>query len=542
MCLLGVATLLAIAFTWPLAARLGSAGRLDSSDGRFSIWNVAWVAHALTSEPSQLWNANIFYPHTGTLAYSESNLVAGIIATPVWAATHNPLAATNFVIVCSFVLAAVCMFALARHLTESRPAAALAATLFAFNSYVFSHLTHIQLLMTFGLPLAMLCMHRFVEQPSTKGAVRVGLAVGLQAIACGYYGVFGGLAVAVGIAWFGIVNGHWRSTRFWLLAIGAGMVALLVVAPLLPNYLASRAAGLDRTLAEARLFSVRWRSYLASGLLAYRWMLPIIGRWREVLFPGVLALAFSGIAVALNLARRHEPGTTGRYTQIWFYVVLATLAAWASFGPDAGLYRWMYDALPVMSFLRAPSRFGIVVIFGLAVLAAYGLALLDAGWSPRRRRVYLALLAIVALARSTVGPLELRDAPAASNVYRQLSQMPRGPVAEFPFFIGPRLPRQTEYMLTSTLHWQPLINGFSDYVPSDVEQDLPLLDRFPQAEAMYALSRRGVRYVVVHWDKYGSGSGDVRAKVEAMSPVLRKVLEDPSATLFELTALNASSR
>ena len=49
--------LLAVALTWPMAARLGSAGRVDSGDGRHGVWNVSWVAHALTTSPSRLYDA-----------------------------------------------------------------------------------------------------------------------------------------------------------------------------------------------------------------------------------------------------------------------------------------------------------------------------------------------------------------------------------------------------------------------------------------------------------------------------------------------------
>ena len=70
------------ALTYPLAFRLGHGGRVDSWDGLFSIWNIAWVARTVVAEPSSLFHANIFHPHTYTLAFSEANLVAGVLAAP----------------------------------------------------------------------------------------------------------------------------------------------------------------------------------------------------------------------------------------------------------------------------------------------------------------------------------------------------------------------------------------------------------------------------------------------------------------------------
>ena len=89
---------LAVVMTWPMMSAPGQLTRMDTHDGKFSVWNVAWVAHALISDPANVFNANIFHPQKGTLAYSEANLVAGVMAAPVYALTGNPIAAHNVVV------------------------------------------------------------------------------------------------------------------------------------------------------------------------------------------------------------------------------------------------------------------------------------------------------------------------------------------------------------------------------------------------------------------------------------------------------------
>jgi len=115
-----------------------------------------------------LFDANIFYPHTGTLAYSEANLGAGALAVPVYWATNNPYAAHNYVVLLAFLLSGVGTYYLVRHLTGDRRGAVVAAICFAFCPYVFAHLAHIQLLMTAGLPFSMLAFHRIVEPRSIR--------------------------------------------------------------------------------------------------------------------------------------------------------------------------------------------------------------------------------------------------------------------------------------------------------------------------------------------------------------------------------------
>src|SRR5579864_1473832 len=145
---------LTIGLTYPLAFHLGTVlYRYDTNlDGQFSIWNVAWVARTLVVDPLHVFDANIFYPHTKTLAYSENNLGAGALAIPVYWATRNPFAAHNFVVLLAFVLTATGTYYLVRRLVDDRGAAAVSAICFAFTPYMFAHTAHIQLLMTAGLP------------------------------------------------------------------------------------------------------------------------------------------------------------------------------------------------------------------------------------------------------------------------------------------------------------------------------------------------------------------------------------------------------
>src|SRR5438477_1260136 len=106
---------LACLMTYPLVARLGTDGRADTDDGRLSIWNVAWVARTLVVDPLHVFDANIFYPHTGTLAYSENNLGAGAVAIPAYWITRNAFAAHNFAVLLVFVLSATGTYYLVRH-------------------------------------------------------------------------------------------------------------------------------------------------------------------------------------------------------------------------------------------------------------------------------------------------------------------------------------------------------------------------------------------------------------------------------------------
>src|SRR5688572_16460881 len=122
----GAALLLAVVMTWPLAAGLGRLGRTTTMDGLYGIWNVACGAHALVTAPTTLFDANIFYPHRGTLAYSESNIVAGVVAIPAWLITRNAYAAHNSAMLFAFATTFLGTWLLARRLSGHSGAAAVA--------------------------------------------------------------------------------------------------------------------------------------------------------------------------------------------------------------------------------------------------------------------------------------------------------------------------------------------------------------------------------------------------------------------------------
>ncbi len=538
-----LACLLSIALTWPLAARLDSAGRVDTGDGRHGVWNVSWVAHALTTAPTTLFDANIFFPHDNALAFSEANLVAGIMAIPAWLLTGgNPYAAYNSVVLIAFALAALTTFALGRSLGASRFGSAVAAIIYGYSPFMFAHIPHIQLLMTFGPALSLLMLHRFVTSATTGRALALGAALTVTGLACGYYGIFSGMAVSGGLLWFAVWEGRWRQPKYWLGAALAAAVVIVTITPFFLPYLDVRQAGFGRTLDDARMYSTSGRAYFASAVLLHTWMLPILGTWREVLFPGFLALLFGMAALGLGAVHRRAfaPGPL-----VAFYAGVIVVAVWISFGPDAGLYTVLYHTLPAFSFLRAPARIGILVTLALAVLAAFTFTWMQTRWRARapessgsawRWHGIATLIVCVAVAESWVGPLRLAAAPPLPLAHQRLAVMPRAPVAVFPFFRGTTdRHRHTEYMLLSTFHWQPMINGYSDFMPEDFFEAKPVLYSFPSGEAIDLLRQRQVRWVVVHFNKYPEDQRrSLRRTLRMMPTQLRLVIDDPTASLYEV--------
>ena len=536
------AVLLACLMTYPLIVGFGHVGRVDNNDGRWSIWVVSWVAHALTTDPVHLFRANIFYPHQDALAYSEANIAAGLVGVPVWVLTKNPYATHNFVLLVSFVVSFAGAYYLCRYLTGNRQAAMVAGVLFAFCPFVFVRFAHIQLLLVGGLPFCMLAFHRLVDRTTVGRAVALGAILWFQGLACAYYGIFGGMAVGISSIVMAITRGRWREWRYWAAIAGAAVVSIGLTVPFFLPYLAlQRETGFARTLDGARSYSANMAAWTASGAWAHRWALD--PSRSEVLFPGAvtLVLGLAGAVIGWKLTTRRanraavSPASRLDRGVVLSYIITGLVSFWVTFGPKAGLYSVLYATVPVFSFLRAPGRTGIVVTLCLTVLASIAMA-----WLLERRRHAAGWLAaglmLLALADLVQAPIGLREAPPTPSAYQELARLPVAPVAVFPYWANNlNYHGHAEYMLASTAHWQPLINGYSDHIPQDFRDDSLVLRGFPTVESFAVLKRLGARYVVFHLGRYaGPSHEEVLGKIEAFANYLRPIDKTGDVWLFEI--------
>ena len=544
--LLAIASLvLAVFMTWPLAAGLASLGRTGvtndprfgtNGDGMFCLWNVSWVAQTVIANPLNLFDANIFHPHKKSLAYSEANLVAGVLGVPAWWTTKNPYVTLNVVILIAFATSWLFMWLLVRYLTGSAAAATVAGILYAFCPYVFAHTAHIQLMLTGGIPLSLLMLHRLADAPTARRGIALGIALLVQALACAYYGIFAALMVGYAVLFLSVSRSLIRNQAWWTSVTIAAIVAMAGVAPFFAPYLAiQQNEGFARTLNDAVKFSANGSSYLASSAYAHRWLLRAIAswpRWNEVMFPGLLTLALAtGGLVAAAIGNRRSAAPRERET-VMLYGSLGLLTFWASFGPGGGLYALLYN-IPMFSFLRAPSRMAIVVVLCLVVIGAFLVHRLMRA-AGARRGIAATLLAVIALA-DLATPMPWEPALALPSPYEVLAKMPRAPLAEFPFYGGREAWHlHTQYMTFSTSHWMPMMNGYSDHTPPQFRKDAFVLDSFPSNDSFAVLERARVRYIGIHWDMFGPRAEEIRRRLEPFAPYLRTLATNPSVTFYEI--------
>ena len=288
---------LTVFHTWPHAVRLGAAF-VDHHDPYFSVWRLSWIAHALVTQPSHLFDANIYYPELRTLAYSDATLLEGLLGAPfIWMGVTS-VAVYNGLLLMGFAGSALAMYVLAYELTRDDDASLVAAAVFLLVPYRIEHLMRLELQWAMWIPLTLWAVHRTIDTPSWKWGLLSGLFLWLQFLSCVYYGVFlTALAPILGLMLMATRPDRARCAIPALLA-GALVAALLTAVYAWP-YLKNADTLGPRSLDEIALYSARPVHYLTSpgASWLWGWTADLFGSQELRLYPGVVAMALALVGI-----------------------------------------------------------------------------------------------------------------------------------------------------------------------------------------------------------------------------------------------------
>ncbi|PYR66982.1 MAG: hypothetical protein DMF88_14410 [Acidobacteria bacterium] len=490
---LGVYLAAAVVTTWPLVLHPRSllGATTGPGDPYLNLWILGWGMQTVLSDPAALvngavFNANIFYPARGTLAYSDHLLLQSVLLAPLYAITHDVVLCYNALLLASLVASALAMHLLVRSVVGTEPGAYLAGLAWGFGSYRFAHLIHLQLQSLYFLPLTFVFLHRLMAGRRTRDVVLLGVVAALQAISSVYYGIIGGLALVAGGLALAVGIGRWRNTAVLKRLAYAATLAAVLVAPVAALYAnVAQREGFGRNLYEAGRNAAIVSSYVqvppGNVLYGRTGLLHPQGPERE-LFPG-----FVLIALALVGAWRGWRGDA-RAT-VLAMIAIAVLGFVLSLGPDgvrpfyAAVHRFVFG----FSAIRAPARFSVLVLFALCVLAAHGIRRIDP-------RIAIVLVAVAAVEWLYVPPM-LAAAPSLhTDVGQWLAQdSAQGPVAVLPLGLDIDA---TPAMVQSLEHRRPIVNGYSGQRPDFYRPLAETINTFPSREALAALHDARVRFVV----------------------------------------------
>jgi len=488
--------------TWPQAAHLGTRVAVHD-DSYFSMWRLAWIAHALATDPRHLFDANIFHPAKGSLAFSDAMLAEGLVGAPfLWAKT-SPVLVYNVLLLAGIASSGLAMFVLARHVIGAMAPALVAAAIFTMAPYRIEHFMHLELQWTMWMPLTLWAFHRAVDEGAWRWGVLGGVFLWLQVISCVYYGVFLAIATAVFVVLL-LASAPRRARAALPGLVGGALVAVVLTVPYALPYLANARTLGPRSPAQVAEFSATPLDYLVSPPQNWLWgWTAVRGNGAERnLFPGALAVVLAAAAFGYRPRRL-----------IVIYLAIAALSIELSFGLNGRVYSWLFEHVGALQGFRAPARFAVIACCAIAVLAGFGADVLfrrlsAVGAGVAKGAVALTFLLLAVEYRNTGMILTdlVSDPPEVYNVYKAVRTLGPGAVVELPLPALDELPGlEVHYAFASIGHWYPLVNGYSGYYPPEYSQTLSRMQRFPDDRSIAQLRNIGVRYLIFHPDRYPAG-------------------------------------
>jgi hypothetical protein len=300
------------------------------------------------------------------------------------------------------------------------------------------------------------------------------------------------------------------------------------------------AIGVTRGPAAPRLTALHWLLAiiaLVHGIAVMATLLErriVVDLWLFTLQMSDVTQLMLRAAFAIALLLALSPGARARAGAFMrgpgFFLVAMLAAMWLSLGlaPQAlgrplnvlAPYRWLYDYVPGFEGVRVPARFVMIALAMLAVLAGMGAT---AAWRFRATRVLVSIAAVLAVLEGTPRAFQVNElAPprgyavpetrvyppaAAPPVYQEFARRAAGAVlAELPLGVPEYDLRAVYY---STVHWRPILNGYSGFFPphyGELQFMLSDLPRHPEL-SLAALKEAGATHVIVHEGAFLRGEG-----------------------------------
>ena len=420
-----------VAYSWPLPVNLMRGVAHDPGDPILNAWILWWTTQAAPLTAGW-WNAPMFSPAPGTLAFSEHLLGLAPIAAPLIALSGSALLGYNVALLSTYVFSGLGAYFLAYTLTKRHDAAFVAGLAFAFAPYRLAQLPHIQVLTSFWTPVCLAALHRYDREPSTRWAALAAFAWLMQSLSNGYYMLFLSVLLALWLAWFAL--GRWPLTRLARLA-GFFAVAGVLMIPFLAGYtsILQDTYGYRRGIEEIQRFSADVGALLnaSDDLLLWGWVHAIRNPEGE-LFPGltIVVLTVSTVVAARPWITHRQSRVIARVRMVLALAVLILLIG-AVLPMYDGPWRLTIGGVRVLSIAR-PDKPLI-----LAIVAAFAwMCTLPRVSAAARRRAPLLFYALAAVAMwvLALGPDALVFGRSA------WSQPPYAWLVRLPGFDGLRVP------------------------------------------------------------------------------------------------------
>lgn len=505
---------------FPLNAVWSSEGIVES-DCAQAMWNLWAVNEAVTSGHNPYATQLLYYP-VGAPNLSHQAIAAGffpftlLVKTLTGGSALYPLYTFRLTIWLCLLLLLYTSYWLLRELGCSWWGAGVAAIAFSFCDFFMEHIAHVNILAGFFIPLSALSVVRWYRKPESAGRAIIAavvLAAAVYFTECTLYIYLGAFLIVVLMSLFQ----RERQRLFeklrqagWRRLLLASIVFLLLLAPYL--MLLSKDDSLKPAQSEHSFFSAN----LAGFFVPHPQRTPLYG----ALFSTLARRVTAGIGgyevftsfVLVVFALVGVVTTKQRLVRIAAVVALVFYVL--SLGPTLKIFETdtgimlpyaLLMRFPPFDWGRTPSRFVVIGMFFVMIVAASGLTWLGRVVAERRGWGASSLLMSGLLVWTIAEAYSPTPRQPAVVPPQNLAQNVTGPVLNLPVFDG-----DGYAMFLQLFHQQPLATGYLARTSTERQRHMAELKRaFDKGGTEFCerLTRMGIKTIIVAPDAYAAHIG-----------------------------------
>lgn len=506
--------ILTCAATYPLIFMVNKGIPGSFSTDEPSVWYFWWIKFAHTN--------NLDHRHCQLLAHPFGQDY-GIFDQlyPVWSflkritvLTSNPVFSYNIEIILSFVLSGFFMYLLMSFLTKDALIAVFSGIIYAFSPYHFAKAwQHIGLSHIEWFPLLLLALIKLGEYRNLRLSLFLILTIFAVFSFDLYNAYFGLMIIAIFIIFALFFARDGKSAIIKNIIINSfcgAFISLLVISPVLLKILGQSDGKSGAWNAAMRPFE----DLFSQSAKALSYFLPapyhpVFGRFTErlmgtilygvsctehVLYLGWVPLIFAFVAFKRPLIKK-----TGFFLFLFFVSWLFSQPPWWNIG-DFKIFMPSFAMYKILPMFRAYSRFGVLVVLAVSVLAGFGLKIFYEKFKSFRVRFAAVCIfsSLVLFEFWNYPPYKVIDLSRVPAVYYWLKAQPGDfVIAEYPLDLeGP----SEAYKFHQTVHEKRIINAT---IPgTEANKASQAIKNLSASETTRTLKQMGVRYVLVHRQSY----------------------------------------
>lgn len=506
---------LTLIFTYPVIIHFNTHQAGDGGDGLQNLWNFWWMKKAIFENFENPYFTNYLHHPNGTTLVLHTLSPLSSFFGAFLSFFISDVAAYNLIFFLTFSLTGFSMYLLTFYLTKSRITSFFAGCTFTFCPYHLAHgLGHLNLISLQWLPFFSLYLIKSLKESRKRNLVLTVLFFILTFLSDFYYAVFCLLIAFLIIIFFLFFN----KKNYKQIIVKGFLIfssSFIILSPLLFYF--------GKVIKESKFTLSHDPEFWSADFLSF--FIPskiqFMGKYFQDitnLFSGNIAengnyLGYTLIFLALiGLFSRHKKEKWILVTSFFGVIIFFVLALGVHFHFRGIVtqvwlpYKFLYKFVPGFSFTGVPTRFSVLVLFFLAILAAFGLKKITALKIKSKffKNFLLFLIFLLIGFEFLVFPFPVTKVEKP-GIMRDISQ------EEGDFAIIDLDPNPSKRLYHQTLHQKKMIEGYisrktvksenfieNTPVIAELYGKKPITKETPAGEeALEVLRRFDVKYVII---------------------------------------------